>query len=54
MILTRSHSIEMVSSSDAPKSEESEAPYLGLSNIESRIRSGLTKLRFALTGKETP
>jgi DNA-directed RNA polymerase specialized sigma24 family protein len=54
MILTRSHSLEMVSSSDLTKSEVLQPPYWGLSNIEARIRSGLSKLRFALTGEGTP
>ena len=54
MILTRSHSMEMVSSSDSTKFEVEQSPYWGLSNIETRIRSGLSKLRFALTGEENP
>lgn len=54
MTLTRSHSIEMVSSSDPTTSEVAHAPYGELSNIETRIRSGLAKLRFALTGEGNP
>jgi DNA-directed RNA polymerase specialized sigma24 family protein len=54
MNLTRSWAMQLESTSDSTKAEVSQLLDEPVRTIESRIRSGLTKLRFALTDEGNP
>jgi DNA-directed RNA polymerase specialized sigma24 family protein len=54
MSLTRSWAMQLESTSDSTKVEVAQLLDEPVRTIESRLRSGLTKLRFALTGEGIP